>query len=78
MAQEIEHTYAHEPTLMRFLYKLKRQAKYQETRIQNSLFTGATRKRRDLLLDSCNKKQLDELQTGELTEIPRRVFYIFV
>lgn len=49
--------------------QLEKRSENQETRIKKSLFSGATRKRHDILFDSCYKNQLDELQTGELTEI---------
>lgn len=59
----------HKPTLGRFLYKLRKEAKYQDTRIKNNLFSGATRQKRDILFDNCLKKQLNYLQCGDVTEI---------
>lgn len=59
----------HKPTLVRFLYNLKKEAKFQDTKIKNSLFSGVTRRRRDILFDKNYKKQLNELQSGEITEI---------
>lgn len=48
----------HKPTLIRFVYILKRQAKYQDTRIRNALFSGAL-----------YKKQLREQREENITPI---------
>lgn len=58
----------HKLTLVRFLYKLKKEAKFQDTKIKNS-FSGVTRRRCGILFDKNYKIQLNELQSGEITEI---------
>lgn len=59
----------HKPTLIRFVYILKREAKYQDTRIRNALFSGARRKRTEISFDYNYKKQLKELREENITPI---------
>lgn len=57
----------HKPTLVRFLYKLRKEAKYQDTRITNSLFSHANRRRCDIIFDNKYQKQLTDLSLGLMT-----------
>lgn len=57
----------HKPTLIRFVYVLKREASYQDTRIKNALFSGASRKRNEISFDYNFKKQLRELREENIT-----------
>jgi hypothetical protein len=57
------------PTLMRFLYKLKSEAKWQDYRIKNSLFTVSSRKRREIYFDNQYQQQKRELNNGVITSV---------
>lgn len=57
----------HKPTLIRFIYVLKKEAQYQDTRTRNAILTGARRRRNEIAFDRHFKKQLQELNDDKKT-----------
>lgn len=68
----------HKPTLMRFIYILRKEAMYQTTRINNSLFSGAPRRRPDIFFDHQYSKQLTQLNNGDITPLDFLMKLMFI
>ncbi|XP_061725263.1 uncharacterized protein LOC133531149 [Cydia pomonella] len=65
----LNHRMPYKPTLIRFVHRLRVEARYQNTRIINSLFSTMTRKRKDILFDNQYRFHLKDLNDGFITAV---------
>lgn len=56
-------------TFVHFEYKLKKESRWQNLKLKQSLFEGNTRRRIDIVFNAKYKKELEKLQNNEISAL---------